>query len=229
MKVELQEPTREELETVPTWAVSVANSIIIDSPEMYQIAVEEVRDIKAKMKELDERRKAITTPLDQAKKKIMDLFRTPLDALAAAETKIKHAMVTYSEEKERERRAEQARLDAIAREERERLAKEAAALEKAGKPEEAEAAREIAAVISAPAAMIAEGADAAGVSYSERWSAEVDDLLALARFVVENPAHLNLISANPTQLDMMARAMKSGMNIPGVRAVCKKIASVRSA
>jgi len=104
-----------------------AKEIIITSPAMYNLAADELKTIKARAKELDDKRKSITVPLDNAKKAIMDLFRRPIELLTEAEGVLKRGMLTYSDEQDALRRAEQARLDAIAQAERERLEAEARA------------------------------------------------------------------------------------------------------
>lgn len=101
--------------------LTCAKEISITSPAMYDLAADELRTIKARAKELDEKRKTITVPLDNAKKAVMDLFRRPIELLTEAEGVLKRGMLTYSEEQEAVRRADQARLDAIAKAERERL------------------------------------------------------------------------------------------------------------
>ena len=48
--------------------LAVAKSIVVDSPEMAEIAASELVNIKGRVKELDEERKRITKPMDDAKK-----------------------------------------------------------------------------------------------------------------------------------------------------------------
>lgn len=107
--------------------LTCVKEIHITSPAMYDLAADELRTIKARAKELDEKRKTITVPLDNAKKAVMELFRRPIELLVEAEGVLKKGMLTYNEQQEALRRAEQARLDAIAKAERERLEAEARA------------------------------------------------------------------------------------------------------
>lgn len=53
----------------------------------------------------------------------------------------------------------------------------------------------------------------------KNWRAEVTDIKALCRAVANGTASANLVEPNSVALNQMARAMKSTMNIPGVRAV----------
>ena len=61
--------------------LSSAKAYVIQSPEMAEAASDDLKAIKAKYKQLDDLRKSITKPFDDAKKGIMDLFRAPLEYL----------------------------------------------------------------------------------------------------------------------------------------------------
>jgi len=102
-----------------------AQGYVIDSPELFDAAADDLKGVKAQLKTLEEKRKAMTVPLDNAKKAIMDFFRAPTNYLEQAEQLIKGSMLTYQQAEDAKRRAEQARLDELARQERERLRKEA--------------------------------------------------------------------------------------------------------
>src|SRR5215469_14458895 len=62
-----------------------------------------------------------------------------------------------------------------------------------------------------------------GVSVRENWKAVIEDKLKLVRYVGSNPDHLNLVEPNTVALNQLARALKSAMNIPGVRVVTEAI------
>lgn len=107
----------------------VAQSITIDSPEMYQTAGSELQQIKRKAKDLEAQRVDLVTPLNATVKKINDLFRSPLDYLSRAEQTIKSAMITYDREQERKAAEERRKAEEAAARERARLQAEAAAAE----------------------------------------------------------------------------------------------------
>lgn len=110
-------------------AHDLALALEIDSPASLDIAGEELRRLVARKKEIEELRLSLTRPLDEAKKGIMDLFRTPTDRLAEAEGLLRKGIVAYQvkerEEADRKRREAEAR----ARAERERLERERQAAE----------------------------------------------------------------------------------------------------
>ena len=117
-----------------TESLSIYDNYTIDSIEKYRVSADDVKAIKAKYKELDDTRKSLTAPIEESKKKIIALFKPPLDFLKRAEEAVKKAMVTWQTEQEKIRRAEEQRLAEIQRKEAEKLqaqaAKEAARAEK---------------------------------------------------------------------------------------------------
>jgi ATPase subunit of ABC transporter with duplicated ATPase domains len=129
--------------------------------------------------------------------------------------------------------AEQRRLQAEA--ETRRL-EEAAALEEAGDREGAErlvaapvpVATIAPAPVFAPRPMVAAPPKVEGVAFRSDWKAEVTDLAALVRAVAAGQAPITLLQANQVALNGMARALKGALNLPGVKAVESRIASVRA-
>ena len=100
--------------------VAQAQTFAIANATDYQLAGEELKAIKGRMKELDDLRKTMTRPLDEAKKRIMAMFFPVEDGLKKAESLIKRAMLGYQQEQERKRQEEEARLRKIAEDEQRR-------------------------------------------------------------------------------------------------------------
>jgi DNA polymerase III alpha subunit (gram-positive type) len=139
--------------------IKTYDNFAITTPQDYSGAGGHLKTIKAKAKELDDLRKSLTQPLDESKRRIMEFFKKPLDFLAAAEAKVKSVMLTYQQEQEEIRQAEELKLQEAARKEEERQRKvkeeqerqwrekeeakrkEAERLEAEGKAAEAEKAR----------------------------------------------------------------------------------------
>ena len=67
-----------------------------------------------------------------------------------------------------------------------------------------------------------------GVSFRDLWSAEVTDLLALARAVADGVVAPTLLIPNQPALNKMAVALKGELRIPGVVARCERISAVRA-
>jgi hypothetical protein len=156
-------------------ALTSAQDLIIDSPAMFELAGEELRQIKALQKTVEEKRVAITGPLNAALKAVNDLFRPPKEYLEQAEQACKRPMVAFTQEQERiaaeaRRKAEEAaaaerRRLAAEQAEQERIAREAAAAAERAQKEAAAAAAagdaEAAARAQAEARQQAEAAQAA--------------------------------------------------------------------
>lgn len=214
--------------------LEVAQSYVIDSPEMATAAAEELGSIKAKAKQLDELRKSMTRPLDEAKDRIMDLFRGPQDLLAKAETTIKGAISTWQAEERR--KADEARRAAeeAARKERERLEAERKAAEEAareaaaaGDESAAAAAQAHAVVLAAEAEVVEHLAPAvveqptklAGIATRQDWYFEIVDEAAIPR---------EFLVVDEKKVRAYVKAMKSDAKIPGVRVFAKDVISARA-
>lgn len=215
----------------------------------YTDAGEQLKQVKAAQKRLDDLRKSMTRPLDVAKKAIMDFFRAPEEKLVRAEGGIKRAMIAYSDEQERIRREEQRRAEEAARKERERL--EAIAREAERKAREKADAERKAAEAAAAAGRAAEAAKlmAKAAATEERAAAKAEEATQQAAMVVapiiqrETPKvpgvsarevwtyeviDIALLPREYTmpddkKLGAVVRAMKGDTNIPGLRAYSKNI------
>ena len=240
------------VDTMVTWAEQLAIATATD----YEKAGEGLRRIKARAKELDEKRKELTLPLDALKKKWMDWFRTPLAKLEQAEIAVKRHMITFQEEQERIRREAERQAAEAARKERERMDREAAVL--------AERARKDAAAAEARAAALAadgkpERAEALRAAAAEKEQSRAADVAALQMAsacmpvapVIDIPraeatgtgmrenwkfeiTDINQIPREYLMVDEKAigavvRALKGRASIPGVRVYSEKIIAARSA
>ena len=74
-----------------------AKNLIINNDLSYTTAGEMLKKIKAKKNSLDDMRKDLKKPINEAAKKIEDMFRQPLNYLLQAEQKIKNSMLEYKE------------------------------------------------------------------------------------------------------------------------------------
>jgi hypothetical protein len=195
--------------------VDRASSIVVRSAPELEDANSFLRGVKKAAEEIDERRRSMTKPIDESKKRIMDFFRTPLERLAEAERIVKRTIAGYLTEQERIRREAEARARAAAEAERRRLEEQAKRQEARGNPEAAETTREIAQSVTTPIAAPVERP--AGLSMRKTYRAKVVDHLELVKAVAEGKAPLNLITPNQSALDGMARALKESFQVPGCR------------
>lgn len=150
LSLTVHQPDGAALGRETTSTLAVARATEIDSPELYELAAEDLKRVKARFKELETQRKAITKPLDEAKEKVMALFRAPLDQLSQAEATLKRNMLAFTTAEKKRADEEQAR---IARE----AAAEQARIAAAARNKEREAAALLQAAQDAQAAQAAMG------------------------------------------------------------------------
>lgn len=101
-------------------------AIVIKDNESFAYAGEFARKIKQAQKQVDDTRKGMTRPLDESKKKIMDLFRPIEDRIAELERSVKGSMLAYQAEVDRKIREEREAKEKKDREEMEQKLKDAA-------------------------------------------------------------------------------------------------------
>lgn len=238
-------------------AMANASDFVIDSHTMFELASDDLKQIKALQKEVEEKRTGITGPLNQAVKAVNDLFRSPKEFLDKAEASLKRAMVTWSNEQERLAAIARAEAEAVARAERERLAElerkqieaarkaqeEAQAAAVAGDREaadramaEAELAQQQAAVTAMTAQVVTMAptieapAKVTGISGRMTYSAEVTNLMELIKAVASGLAPIEALQADTKFLGAQARAFKrAGQLYPGVMAVAERSIAARAA
>lgn len=214
-------PQAEALQKEVAPVVAAARELVVDSDMMFEEAGEELKSIKAKAKTLEERRMAITRPLDAAKKSAMDLFRAPLESLNEAEGIIKRSMLTYSNEQERIRREEQRKVDEANRREQERIQREAEEARQSGDEATAQVLESTSHAMTAAEPVARAAPRASGIATTTRWSAEVEDKRAFIDFCLTEAGaqYFDALTIDMKPLNQMAVALKDKMKIPGIKAV----------
>jgi hypothetical protein len=199
-------------------ALAMVESFEVCDAPTYDLAADELKAIKSRATALDEQRKAITKPLDEAKAAVMALFKPPLEVLTRAEGIIKTKMLGYQQEQQRIQREAQLQAEREAQAIRDEAARKAAALEAEGKAGEAAVQRQVSEmVVAAPPAVVAEAPKAAGVSVRSSVEFEVTDLLALVQHVAQHPELLALVTADSVKLRAYVKGLGTACKLPGVR------------
>lgn len=204
-----------------------AYAIKIKNDQDFADAGDFLRDLKTRAAEIDDLRKTMTKPLDEAKQRIMDFFRPATKRLQDAEIAVKSAISGYTQEQKRRRLEEQARAEEALRKERERLQAEAEKLRAKGRDELAEAKQQTAEMLTGVVIPAAPDPAATGVITRTVWRAEVIEIIDLCRAVADGRASTNFIQPNMTALDAWARAVKATFDVPGCRAVEDQIVAAR--
>lgn len=150
------------------------------------------------------------------------------DPLNKAEKHYKNEIGTFKEKAEQERRAREAELLAAAqKEDEERRLKEAADLEAAGQQDAAEAVLNEPSVVSVQTET-GDDLKLDGISTRDKWSAEVVNFDELVKAVALGKAPLNVIQADMTVLNGLARQLKDSLQYPGVRVVKETVVAAGS-
>lgn len=205
-----------------------AEAFELKTADDYRSAAEFLKTIKGRQHELKSLRETITKPMLAALEAARALFRRPEATLADAEQMVKQAMANFDEEQDRERAEAQRKLDEAAERERKRLAQQADRAAAKGETDKAADLQERAAMIVAPIAQQDRPA-VAGISRRETWRADVVDLRALVRGIADGVVPLAAIEANQKFLNGQARALRSELRYPGVRAVPERTIASGSA
>ncbi len=207
-----------ELETKALTVPEKARQIKVVDNNSYVAAGQVLVEIKVLRKEINATFDPIIKKAHEAHKEAKAQKTRVESPLVEAENIIKPALAAYDAEQERIRRAEEARLQEIARkQEEDRRLAEAAEIEKTGDKKLAEevlsAPVEVAPVIVAKAVPKLEG-----VHFTERWT-----------FRVVNPAIIprEFLAVDTVKIGQYARAMKSAGRIPGVEIYSEKSVSGR--
>jgi len=206
--------------------VAKVTSIEIVDALTYERAVEYAKGIKAVGKDIELFCEEGIKSAHATWKTLLAARDEKLKPLQEAEKILKGKMIRFTEEEERKRKIEEARLREEMRKKDEELRlAQAAELEKEGRIEEA--AQIIEEPVYTPAVTLPKVEQPKGVSYRENWSAQVTDLKALCRAVVEGRVPEAAISPNMTVLNQQARSLKSALNWPGVKVISEKTAALR--
>lgn len=222
MEAQIITPEVQKSTETALMVIETAKNVVIVTTEDYKFAQGLMADIKARIKTLEETRMGQTRPIDEAKKRIMDFFRGPLQRLDEAKSFLNDRMVKWVDEQERIRREEERRLQEEARKraEEETLA---AAVEAEASGDKQEAEQIIAEPVYVPPVKLNSTVPKSKESHiRETWSAEVVDLKALIKGIAEGHAPLQAVMADMTFLNGQARSYKQALNIPGVRAISRK-------
>lgn len=197
---------------------AVASQYAVTTAEQYEAGAADLRRVKGAAKRLEDTRTGITKPINDSLRRINEFFRAPAERLTRIERQIKAALSTYVVEQERQRQLEQARLEAAARKEREKLAAQAAKAEAAGREERAAVLAERAAAVVAPVAQHA-APKVAGLSYREVWKFRVKDESQLPR---------EYLTPDLAKLDKVVQALKADTTIAGIEVYSERQVASRA-
>jgi len=216
-----------QLETQVMTVPEKARAIKIISNETYQKAGEILVEIKGLRKAVNKSFDPIISKAFAAHREAVAQKRKVEAPLAQAEGIIKPAMAAWDTDQERIRRAEEMRLQELARKQaEERQLAEASALEAQG---DKKAADEVitAPVDVAPVVLQKTVPKVQGVSFREVWRGECIDKMALIKAAATDQKLSALLEPNNVAINQLARSLRESFLIPGCRSIKEKIVSGR--
>jgi hypothetical protein len=229
-----------ELETRALSLTEQAQVLTVRSQPDFERAGKFITEvIKPLIKEASEIFDPIIAKAHEAHKEAITQKKKIVEPLELAERTIKGEISRYCTEQERV--AREARLAAEREQQRlldEQIEREVEAAEEMAKafgdaPEQVEA--EVKAIIEQPRVYPPTPMPAVrlmpvkGVSTVDVYSAEVVNIRELCRAVADGRAGANLVLPNQPALNGLARSLKEGLSVPGVRCIKTKQVSARSA
>lgn len=189
---------------------------VLNDDNDYVAASDILTDIVKRRKELDELRKNITRPMDEAKKKVMDLFRPVENQVIEVERQLKTAIATYDAKQKQKRLQQEAALRAAHDEEKRFIEDQAELLRAQGKHDQADELEE---TIPATLPVVVENRPKTNVTIRTTWKAEPPktkhEWLRLLDYVIKNDAW-NLIMVNQSAIDALARSYRGTGTVPGL-------------
>ena len=176
-----------------------------------------VKECMAAKKALEDRRKEITKPLDDAKKSIMDLFRGPTDTIEKARNTAKAKITQYANMQERIAREERRKAEEKARAEAEKARKKVEEYAEKGREDKAEewankAEEREAAPIDAPP----EKTKVSGVAMRTYYEAQVTNLPDFLKAVAEGKVPPSCVKIEQGALNKFVAQFKGAIEIDGV-------------
>lgn len=217
-------PAQAAMQNKAAGVLATVEAMEIDSDSMLAVAGEELVGLKRRYKDLEELRQVHVKPLNEEVKYINNHFRGALACMEQAEGALKRKMLTYQNEQEAKRREAQARIEAQQCAERARIAERA---KDEADPQQRAADEITALVMTAP--VLSSAPKLAGISTKGVYKGKVTDLLALCRYIVAHPEHVNLVKGDDTAINKIARAQRDACNIEGILVYEEQSLAVRSA
>jgi len=232
-RIEIVRPAPPDVVTTLLPVVEQANAFTVQCVVEHAEALERVKALRAGEKKIAEHFEPTRKHLDAAKKELLAFRDGLVGPIAEARSIYDSKAMEYEREEQRKAAEEERRLQEEARKrEEDRKLYEAIDAEEAG--DAAGAAAILEEPVTVPTVRVAPAvAQVEGVSTRTVWSAEVHDVKACLKFMLERDewgAALDRCKdVLETALRPLATAQRDGLRIPGVRAVATQVRSTRTA
>lgn len=212
---------------------SSAGGYVIDSPEMYELGTEELRDIKRTFDDVEKTRRSLVDPMNLAVKNTNALFKPITDALDLAKRDLTGKMLAFEDaQRAKQRAAEEAAR--IEREKAERAAAEKLAAAVAAEDSAAAEAAILEGQMASIGSAVAETGQVDRGGHARRDSYEVvvgDDVPALLRWMADQMEQHqrfgNTVTFKVKELNAFATDTQGRVPIPGAIVRKKSTLAVR--
>ena len=207
-----------DLETRALTLADQARRLKIADQQSYALAAERLLGVADLRREIVAHHAPLKKAAHEAWQQVVAAEKRLLDPIADAERIYKAGIAAYE--------AEQRRLEAAARAKAEAEARHLAEEQRERELEQAEAegadVEEITAMINAPLVVAPPQAQPAfqhakGVTVAANWKGEVVSLEVLVKAIAAGKANINLVMANETAINQLARATRGTLAVPGIR------------
>lgn len=196
--------------------LSLAQSYVIDCPEMAEAANTDLKEIKAYSKQLDAAKKEVKAPLAEKVKQIDAFFKAPGDFLSRAESALKGSLTRYLDEIEKRRQDEIRKAQAAAEAERKRIHEEMLADADIVVDE---SSMRMPLVVPSEVITVTDTPKLEGIVKRKVWSAEVTDAMAIIKAIAAGDAPIDCVTINQSFLNKLASTYKGAFEVPGVNFV----------
>lgn len=201
--------------------LAAADALVITNQQEMTAAGDIVKAIKTLGKKAEAERTSITKPLNEALRHVNARFKTITDPLDKADADVRKKMLGFSQAEHKRRADEEAANVAAAKELARKMDEEKKALPMVADPVGAQAPAPAAPPPppTLPLPQRTHYGAASTTTVKQVWTAEVDDIVALATF------YPHLVQANMVEINKLIQSGER--NVPGLRIFQKEQIAVR--
>lgn len=216
LKIEIPKEKEAELINSELSILDQKFNLTIKNYEDFSSAASDLKAIKQRIDVLEDKRKELLSPIEDARKKINNFFSGPILKLKKLETSIKQKMLEFTAEKERERKEQEQKLIELQEKEKHKLLKKAELMEQKGNFEKAEYLKNSANFVSA--VVVPKQPIPQGIGFRKDWDISIVDEKVVPR---------EYLTVDEKKIKAVVRATDGKITIPGVVITQKQIVAVK--
>ncbi len=219
------------------WSDGKGN-LVVTSKETYDNCLATLKEVKGIAKDLEDKRKELTSPINLSLKAINAMFKIPTDKLKSLESFIKSIMLFWVQKQERIRLETQRKADEEARLIQEKAMREEAeatrkaeelrakGMVKRADKQEAKAEVALATAVQTVPEKIKEVDKGAGTYVVVSYSVVITDAITAKKYLAKLDSDCQFLDINIPALNRLAQDQKGGIDFPGMKVI--KTESIRT-